>query len=121
MCVCVCVCVCVRACVCVCACKNRRESQPYVVALSWSSASFTSGMVLIEQNASKSGNLRLVTLLMCLRVYVSGRSRGRRMGRECESEIFTYLFYIYCHFKCIFLSPCVKGKIIIIMLCILMK
>ena len=32
------------------------------------------------------------------------------MGRECESEIFTYLFYIYCYFKCTFLSPCVKGK-----------
>ena len=31
-------------------------------------------------------------------------------GRECENEIFTYLFYIYCYFKCTFLSPCVKGK-----------
>ena len=50
------------------------------------------------------------TLLMCLRVYVSGRSRVRRVGRECESEIFTYLFYIYCYFKCTFLSPCFKGK-----------
>ena len=34
------------------------------------------------------------TLLMCLRVHASGRSRGRRVGRECESEIFTYLFCI---------------------------
>ena len=30
--------------------------------------------------------------------------------RECDSEIFTYLFYIYCYFKCTFLSPCVKGQ-----------
>ena len=34
------------------------------------------------------------TLLVCLRVYVSGRSQGRWVGRECEGEIFTCLFYI---------------------------
>ena len=34
------------------------------------------------------------TLLMWLRVYVSGRSRGRRVGRESESEIFTYFIFI---------------------------
>ena len=34
------------------------------------------------------------TLLMYLQVYVSGRSRGRRVGRECESEIFTYLYLL---------------------------
>ena len=43
-------------------------------------------------------------------VYVSGRSRGRREGRECESGIFTYLFYIYFNLKYTFLSPCDKGK-----------
>ena len=35
------------------------------------------------------------TLLMCLWVYVSGRSQGRK----CMSEIFIYLFHIYCYFK----------------------
>ena len=50
------------------------------------------------------------TSLMCLRAYVSGRSRGRWAGRECESEIFTYLFDIYCCFKYTFLSSCIKGK-----------
>ena len=53
------------------------------------------------------------TLLMCLRVYISGRSRGRQVGRECEWDFYTwhmYLFYIYGYFKCTFLSPCVKGK-----------
>ena len=50
------------------------------------------------------------TSLMCLRVYVSRRSRGRRVGREYEREIFTYLFYIYCYFKYTIKSQCVKGK-----------
>ena len=31
---------------------------------------------------------------MCLRVYVSGRSRGRRVGRECESESFMFIFIV---------------------------
>ena len=50
------------------------------------------------------------TLLMCLWVYVSGRSWGRWVGRECESEIFTYLFYIVILNPYTFLSPCGKGK-----------
>ena len=36
----------------------------------------------------------LWTSHMCLRVYVSGRSWGRQMGREYESEIFTYLYLL---------------------------
>ena len=36
-----------------------------------------------------------------------GQASGERMW---EWDFFTHLSYIYCYFKCTFLSPCVKGK-----------
>ena len=49
-------------------------------------------------------------------------------GRECESEIYTYIFLLrfilfYCYFKCTFLSlePMCQRQIYIFMLCILIN
>ena len=93
MCVCVCVlsvCACVRACVCVCVCVCVRERADARVF--W-------------------------TLHMCLRVYVCGRSRGGERGRECESEIYTYISFTFYFILLLFsyvpswvLSPGVNGK-----------
>ena len=47
----------------------------------------------------------------CVCGCMSEEEVGAGVWGENVSEIFTYLFYIYCYFKCIFLSPCVKGKI----------
>ena len=41
---------------------------------------------------------------------------GRRVGRECESEIFMHLFDIYCYFKYLLEAMC-QRKIFISMLC----
>ena len=62
-----------------------------------------------------------------LRVYVCGRSRGGREGRECESEIYTFIsftfHFILFHFNCTFLSleSMCQRKIFIFMLYILMN
>ena len=34
------------------------------------------------------------TLLMCLRVYLSGRSWGRWVGRECEWDFYVFILYL---------------------------
>ena len=45
----------------------------------------------------------------CVCGCMSVEEAGAGERGENVSEIFTYLFYIYCYFKCTFLSPCVKG------------